>query len=81
MEYPLSVKLGAKQWRTKYLEGVIQNQDGKIGSLESRKRIWYKVLKLNWDTEYVKWYDIDKLPTSDTYCLGGSVSGAVSGSV
>ena len=57
VEYPLSVKLGAKKWKQEYLEGSIPNPNGQIGTLQSRKRIWYKVLKMYWDTEYVKWCD------------------------
>ena len=35
VEYPLSVKRGAKQWRKSYLDGLITNPDGKIGSPKS----------------------------------------------
>jgi hypothetical protein len=47
------VKLGAKQWRRKYLEGSIPNPDGKIGPPESRQRIWFKVLNQVWNYRYL----------------------------
>ena len=62
VEYPLSVKRGAKQWRKSYLDGLIPNPDGKIGSHKSRKRIWFKVLNQVWNTEFSKWSDGDILP-------------------
>ena len=74
MEYLLSVQLGAKQWRTKYffgMEGSIPNPDGNIGSRESRNRIWYRVLKMNWEREYVKWYHGEILPIPSSCIIYG----------
>jgi hypothetical protein len=45
VEYPLSVKLGAVQWRKQYLEGLIPNPDGRIGLPKSRQRFLVQAAK------------------------------------